>query len=96
MYGSFASHGNTTTLSGEITLNRVVKKFIVLWCGIVGLVAIVTLLTLLRNPAASWGSLIYVTVMLLLCVLFFRTMIKKTSGDKAWIKEQITSAVNAQ
>jgi len=93
LYGSFSSDGDSTRLTGEITLNRVVKKFIILWCSVVGLAAIFTFLTLLRNPAASWGSLIYVSIMLCACILFFHTMINKSAADKGWIKERIASAV---
>jgi len=93
-YGSFASDGASTTLAGQITLNRVVKKFVVLWCAVVGLVAVFTLLTVLLNPAASWGSMLYIIVMLVACILFFRWMINKSKPDKNWIKEEIISAVN--
>lgn len=92
-YGYFSDAGSKSTLTGEITLNRVIKKFIIMWCSIVGLVAIFTLLTLLRNPAASWGSLIYVVVMLCLCIFFFHTMIKKSSSDKRWLKDEIERAI---
>lgn len=95
-YGSFASDGDLTKLTGEITLNRVVKKFIILWCLVVAVVAVFTLLTLLRNPAASWGSLIYVVGMLIACMVFFRFMIKKSSADTSWLKERIARAVADQ
>ena len=93
-YGSFTGNGDSTKLTGQITLNRVVKKFVVLWCAIVGLVAVFTLLTVLLNPAASWGSMLYIVVMLIACILFFRWMIKKSKPDKSWIKEEITRAIN--
>lgn len=92
-YGYFSDEGSKSSLEGEITLNRVIKKFIIMWCAIVGLVAIFTLLTLLRNPAASWGSLIYVILMLILCIFFFKTMIKKSSPDKGWLKDEIAKAI---
>ena len=92
-YGSFTGDGERSTLTGQITLNRVVKKFIVLWCVIVGLSAAFTVLTVLRNPAASWGSVLYLVGMLVVCMLFFRWMIGKGSGDRGWIKERIVGAV---
>ncbi len=93
-YGSITNAGGKTTLSGEITLNRIIQKFILLWCSLVAMMAVWTLLTVLANPAASWGSLIYIVVMLIACIVFFRTMIRKASPDKQWLKDQIAAAVN--
>lgn len=94
LYGNFSAAGNKATLTGEITLNRVIQKFIVLWCAIVAIVAVWTLLTILRNPGASWGSLIYIVFMLIACMVFFRSMIKKNSADNNWLKQEIVRAVN--
>ena len=95
-YGSFITFGEKATLSGEITLNRVIRKFIVFWCAIVALVAVWTLITILRNPAASWGSLVYIIGMLGLCIWFFRIMIRKNLSDIDWLKREISQAVNGE
>lgn len=92
-YGRFTDNGSTTTLSGEITLNRVIKKFIVFWCAIVALIAVFTLITVLRNPNASWGSLLQVLAILGAFIGFFHFMIKKSMPDVAWLKSHIVSAV---
>ena len=94
LYGKFSDAGDKTVLKGEITLNHVIQKFIVFWCAIVALVAVWTLLTIFRNPGASWGSLIYVVFMLTACIVFFRMMIKKTSSDNNWLKQEISRSVN--
>lgn len=93
-YGSFSRIGEKTILTGEITLNRVIKKFATLWFGVVALAAVWTLVTVLRNPAASWGSLIYIIFMLVACIALFRTMVNKTSSDNDWLKHQISLAAN--
>ncbi len=95
-YGSFTSSGQQSKLIGEITLNRVIQKFIVLWCSIVALMAIWTFVTVLQNPAASWGSLAYIVFMLLACIAFFSLMIKKTSADATWLKQEITRSANGR
>ena len=92
-YGKFRGTEDSTTLTGEICLNRVVKKFIIVWCAIVGLVVVFTLLTVLGNPAASWGSVIYIVLMLIACIAFFRFMIGKSKSDTVWIKESIQRAI---
>lgn len=88
-YGSFSDHSGKTILAGVITLNRVIQKFVVLWCAVVALVAVWTLITILNNPAASWGSLAYVVFMLIACIVFFRMMIQKSSPDISWLKQEI-------
>lgn len=93
-YGRFIDNGEQSGIAGEITLNRVIQKFIVLWCAVVALMAIWTLVTVLRNPAASWGSLIYIVFMLLACMAFFRVMINKTKDDFEWLQQEITRAAN--
>ena len=95
-YGYFSNSGEKSVLTGVITLNRVIKKFVMLWCGVVALMAVWTLLTVLRNPAASWGSLIYIVAMLIACIVFFRAMINKASSDKDWLKNQISMALNGR
>ena len=93
-YGNFSDSGQQSKLTGKITLNRIIQKFIVLWCFVVALMAIWTLITILSNPAASWGSLLYIVFMLVACIVFFRLMIDKTSSDVDWLKQEITRSAN--
>jgi len=95
-YGRFTGNGERGKLSGEITLNRVIKKFIIFWCSVVALIVAWTLITVIRNPGASWGSLAYIVVMLGLCILFFRTMIKKCMPDIAWLKRELSKAIDME
>jgi len=95
-YGRFSGNGERGKLSGEITLNRVIKKFIIFWCSVVALIVAWTLITVIRNPAASWGSLAYIVVMPGLCILFFRTMIKKCMPDIAWLKRELSKAISME
>ena len=91
-YGKFQDDGTKKTLTGEFSLNRVVRKFIVLWCALVGIVALVTLFSVLRNPQASWISLAYVVCMLAACLAFSHFMYQKNQPDIDWLKNQIVSA----
>jgi len=74
----------------------VIKKFIFFWCSVVTLIVAWTLITVIRNPGASWGSLAYIVVMLGLCILFFRTMIKKCMPDIAWLKRELSKAIDME
>jgi len=94
-YGEFTDHGGKSTLKGVIGLNKVIKKFIVLWCALVGLVVVSTVASVLGNPHASWGSVLYVALFMLACVLFFNWMLNKSAPDVAWIKAEIAKAANA-
>ena len=94
-YGKFQDDGNKKTLTGEFSLNRVVRKFIIFWCALVGIVALVTLVTVLRNPQASWVSLAYVVFMLVACLAFSHFMYQKSQPDIDWLKNQIVSATQA-
>ena len=94
-YGKFQDDGNKKTLTGEFSLNRVVRKFIIFWCALVGIVALVTLVTVLRNPQASWVSLAYVVFMLVACLAFSHFMYQKSQPDIDWLKNQIASATQA-
>lgn len=95
-YGDFNADENATTLKGEIRLNKVIAKFIVFWCVLVAIVVVSTVVSVLRNPAASWGSLLYVVLMFIACVAFFRWMIGKAKPDVDWLKKEITNAANAE
>ena len=80
-YGKFSGDENRATLKGEITLNRFVKKFMLLWVIVAALVFAATLVTLILNPAGSLISLAYVFIMFAGAVglLLF---IKKNAGPK--------------
>lgn len=91
-YGSFTDTGTTNTLTGEISLNRVVRKFIVVWCALVGLVAVATLVSVLRNPHASWISLAYIVFMLFAILAFAHFMYQKNRPDIDWLKNEIARA----
>ena len=91
-YGKFQDDGSKKTLTGEFSLNRVVRKFIIFWCALVGIVALVTLVSVLRNPQASWVSLAYVVCMLVACLAFSHIMYQKNQPDIDWLKNQIVSA----
>ena len=91
-YGKFQDDGGNKTLTGEFSLNRVIRKFIILWCGLVSIVALVTLVSVLRNPHASWVSLAYVVCMLVACLAFSHFMYRKNQPDIDWLKNEIGSA----
>lgn len=95
-YGKFRDDGTTNTLTGEISLNRVVRKFIVVWCVLVGLVALATLVSVLRNPQASWGSLAYIVFMLFACLAFSHFMYQKNQPDIDWLKNEIVRATQGK
>jgi len=92
-YGAFTEDGNKSSLKGVIGLNRVIRKFIILWCALVGLVVVSTVASVLGNPHASWGSVLYVVLFMVACVLFFNWMLNKSAPDVAWLKAEILSAV---
>jgi len=92
-YGAFSDEGRKSSLKGVIGLNRVIKKFLILWCALVGLVVVSTVASVLGNPHASWGSVLYVVLFMAACVVFFNWMLNKSAPDVAWLKAEITSAV---
>ncbi len=92
-YGSFATRGTETVLSGTISLNRVIRKFMVLWLGLVAVVAVVTLITLIKNPAASWTSLLHVMIMLAGVYTLFVVLKNKCEPDVEWLKGKIETAI---
>lgn len=92
-YGSFSGDENHSVLSGEITLNRFVKKFMLLWIAIVGLVFFATLITLITNPAASFISLVYVFMMLVLAIGILLYIKNNSTPAKTLLKERLHDAV---
>ncbi len=93
-YGSFDSSETGTVLRGTISLNRVIRKFMILWLSLVAVVAIVTLITVFKNPAASWSSLLHVMIMLTGVYLLFVVLKNKCEPDVEWLKANIATAVN--
>jgi len=94
-YGEFTDVAGKSTLKGVIGLNRIIKKYLILWCALVGLVVVSTIASVLGNPHASWGSVLYVALFMLGCIVFFNWMMNKSAPDVAWIKAEITKAVKS-
>lgn len=93
-YGSFSGSETQSVLKGVVCLNRVIQKFIYIWMGIVAVVAVVTLFTILKNPAASWGSLLQVLIMFVAVYVMFVVLKNKCEPDVEWLKSNIKSAID--
>lgn len=92
-YGSFSGDDNHAVLKGEITLNRFVKKFMLLWVSVAAVVFAATLVTLILNPAGSLISLAYVFIMFAGAVALL-LYIKNNAGPKnELLKERIHRAL---
>lgn len=92
-YGRFSNDGQNSVLTGEITLNKLVKQFMVVWICLVALIWVATCISLFTNPAASWFSLLYVTILLGAAIGFLLFIKSKSAVTKQVLKDHIRSAV---
>lgn len=95
-YGSFSGNESQSALSGTISINRFVKRFMLLWVGIVGLVAIATLITLIQNPGGSWVSFSYVLLMFAAAIGTLLYVKRQAGPAKATLKNSLLGAMENQ
>lgn len=92
-YGSFDSSESGAVLKGNITLNRVIQKFLKIWLAIAAFAALATIVSILTNPSASWTSMLQLIIPLVLVLSFCIMLMNKCASDVEWLKKSIIDAV---